>query len=43
MNDPLDNAKTMKGAAIRDTIGDMLTRQPDQAVVLAVRETLPAR
>lgn len=37
MDDPLDNAKTMKSDMNHDTIGDMLTQQPDQAVVLASR------
>ena len=37
MSDPLDNAKTMQGEAMRDTIGDLLTQQPDAAVVLGGR------
>ena len=37
MNDPLDNANTMKRESAHDTIGDMLTRRPDGAVTLAGR------
>jgi serine/threonine protein kinase len=37
MNDPLDNMKTMQRDPTYDTIGDMLTQRPDEAIVLAGR------
>jgi serine/threonine protein kinase len=37
MNDPLDNMKTMQRDPSYDTIGDMLTQRPDEAIVLAGR------
>lgn len=37
MNDPLDNMNTMQRDPTYDTIGDMLTQRPDEAIVLAGR------
>jgi serine/threonine protein kinase len=37
MNDPLDSMKTMQRDPTCDTIGDMLTQRPDEAIVLAGR------
>jgi len=37
MNDTLDNMKTMQRDPTYDTIGDMLTQRPDEAIVLAGR------
>lgn len=37
MNDPLDSMKTMQRDSTYDTIGDMLTQRPDEAIVLAGR------
>jgi serine/threonine protein kinase len=37
MNDPLDNMNTMLRGPSYDTIGDMLTQRPNEAIVLAGR------